>query len=175
MILNERIQKYAYIQWSIQSDGKRRDLEQCSSSDQLSNAKRFPCMLVANVVNVVNIKSTCSAWGFNIYSWLYCFAQGKKLFFMCLCLLLIHIWSVIPRAWCLSPNFNGILKCVLRQTNDETWYCSWMPFCFIVFTYTWSEENLINHTDLSPIPHSIPNSGSDTRYKYSTIFNWDSA
>lgn len=81
MILNERTQKYAYIQWSIQSDGKRRDLEQCSSSDQLSNAKRFPCMLVANVVNVVNIKSTCSAWGFNIYSWLYCFAQEKKLFF----------------------------------------------------------------------------------------------
>lgn len=101
--------------------------------------------------------------------------REKNSFFMCLCLLLIHIWSVIPRAWCLSPNFNGILKCVLRQTNDETWYCSWMPFCFIVFTYTWSEENLINHTDLSPIPHSIPNSGSDTRYKYSTVFNWDSA
>lgn len=132
-------------------------------------------MLVANVVNVVNIKSTCSVWGFNIYSWLYCFAQEKKLFFY-LFMFASHSYS-ISYTTCLVfvAQLQWNFKMCFATTNDETWYCSWMPFCFIVFTYTWSEENLINHTDLSSIPHSIPNSGSNTSYKYSTVFNLDSA
>lgn len=134
-------------------------------------------MSVANVVNVVNINSTCSVWDFNIYSWLWWF-RVEKLFFLCLYLYSFHSY-LISDTTCLvfwSPNFNGILKCVLHWMTklDIAHGCRFVSLFAVTHDPT---EKKNCHKSQRFISNSIqfPVQAA-TRVRWnSTVFNWDLA